>query len=128
MSGHEHRAMVFNWFKVLNAPDWAEHVGDFFDTPAEAQAFIAEHTPFRAAFPDYQATLEEIVVEGNMVAILVTVRATHMAEYPHGELKDIAPTGKVLEWREATFFDVTDSSPGVFLVDGVARLQQLGVL
>jgi len=44
---------------------------------------------FRAAFPDIQLKVEEVIVEDNCIAFRSTIRATHQ-----GELFDIAPTGK----------------------------------
>ena len=44
---------------------------------------------FRAAFPDIQLTVEEVIAEDNRIAFRSTIRATHQ-----GELFGIAPTGK----------------------------------
>jgi len=44
---------------------------------------------FRAAFPDIQLTVEEVIAEDNRVAFRSTIRATHQ-----GELFGIAPTGR----------------------------------
>ena len=44
---------------------------------------------FRAAFPDIQLTIEEVIAEGTRLAFRSTIRATHQ-----GELFGIAPTGK----------------------------------
>ena len=48
-------------------------------------------TTFRAAFPDYNETIEHIVAEGDMVAVFYTIRGTFKGEY-----MGIAPTGKKL--------------------------------
>ena len=46
------------------------------------------------------------------------------------ELKGVAPTGQKCKWGEAWWSRTVDGKPleGSFVVDGVARLQQLGVL
>ena len=44
---------------------------------------------FRAAFPDIQLTVEEIIAEDDRIAFRSTMRATH-----RGEFLGIAPTGK----------------------------------
>jgi len=46
-----------------------------------------------AAFPDLRVTVEQWIVEGDMVATLVTFWGTHQ-----GELLGVAPTGKPVEW------------------------------
>ncbi len=46
-------------------------------------------TKFRAAFPDIQLTVEEIIAEDDRVAFRSTIRATHQNEF-----LGIAPTGK----------------------------------
>jgi steroid delta-isomerase-like uncharacterized protein len=50
-------------------------------------------TIYRNAFPDIQNTVEKIVAEGNIVAVLWRSRGTH-----HGEFMGFGPTG-----REVTF-------------------------
>lgn len=44
---------------------------------------------FYAAFPDYTHVIEEMIAEGNRVAVRLTFDATHL-----GEFEGIAPTGK----------------------------------
>lgn len=46
-------------------------------------------TMYRGAFPDLQATPEEMVVEGDTVVVRMSMRGTHL-----GDLMGIPPTGK----------------------------------
>lgn len=71
-----------------------------------------------------------MIAEGDKVVVRQTVRATHAGEYPFWELKGIAPIGKQLEWTEVQILRVADGRilDGWLIVDGVSRLQQLGVL
>jgi predicted ester cyclase len=47
------------------------------DSVADAEAFKGLHRDFCGAFPDLQFTLEDIVAEGDMVAVRWRVEATH---------------------------------------------------
>jgi hypothetical protein len=64
------------------------------------------------------------------VVVVVIITGTHSAEFPFGELKGIAATGKKLAWEEVTIMKYRDGVPSDFklIVDGIARLQQLGAL
>ena len=64
-------------------------------------------TGFRAAFPNIQIAVEEVIAEGDKVAFRSTMRGTH-----HGEFLGIAPTG-----REVTFslLDVIRIEDGHFV-------------
>ena len=46
-----------------------------------------------AAFPDLRVTVEQWIVDGDMVATFVTFRGTHQ-----GEAFGVAPTGQPVEW------------------------------
>ena len=52
----------------------------------------------RTAFPDLRATIDDMVAEGDMVAIRFTIRGTFKGEY-----MGIAPTGKQFTFTEAVF-------------------------
>jgi predicted ester cyclase len=80
-------------------------------------------TKFRAAFPDIQLTVEEIIAEDNRLAFRSTIRATH-----RGELFGIAPTGKPIK---VGLVDVIHIENGQFVEqwggpDLLDLVQQLG--
>lgn len=62
-------------------------------------------------FPDQQKTFEQIVAEGDLVAVHFTERGTHRAE-----LYGVAPTGKRIAWRVLAIFQLA----GGKIVDIVA--------
>jgi predicted ester cyclase len=65
-------------------------------------AFVQRNVAtYRAAFPDLEAVIEQMVVEGDWVAVRVTLRGTHL-----GPLGDIPPSGKWAEMREMAFWQV----------------------
>ncbi len=129
MSIEENKAFIRHSVEILNNENWAELVRAESPFP-ETEAFIQDHAKFRAAFPDYQFTIDDLIAEGDKVVARGTVRATHRGEFPVAELKGIAPTGKRLEWAEVWIWRLQNGKfvDGWLIVDGVSRLQQLGVL
>ncbi len=57
--------------------------------PLDREAQKQRVAGFRAAFPDVQLTIDDLIAEGDRVALRVTIRGTH-----RGKLLDIEPTGK----------------------------------
>ena len=55
-------------------------------------------TTMRTAFPDLHVTIEDIIAEGDKVAVRVLMQGTFK-----GELNGIAPTGRKLTFPEAVF-------------------------
>ncbi|HUT67736.1 MAG TPA: ester cyclase [Dehalococcoidales bacterium] len=55
-------------------------------------------TMMRTAFPDLNASIDEIIGEGNLVAARVTLRGTLK-----GAFMGMAPTGRKMEFPEAVF-------------------------
>ena len=70
---------------------------------------------FFNSFPDIKATLEDIIAEGDKVAVLVTWRGTH---------KD---TGKKIEMTNANVFRITNNKcTELWNVTDIRLAQQLG--
>jgi predicted ester cyclase len=123
------REFVNDYFDALNSDNWQEAIVPFF-TEGEADEFIATHEAFRNAFGDYHMTVDKVVSEGAMVAMWGTVSATHVGEFPYGEFKGAAPSGKTATWTEAMLFEVKDGTFGEwggFVLDGISRMQQLDI-
>jgi steroid delta-isomerase-like uncharacterized protein len=82
-------------------------------------------TGFHAAFPDADTTIEDVIAEGDKVAIRWTLRGTHQ-----GELLGIPATGKPVTVPGITIYRIV----GGKIVeergeeDGLGLLQQLGVV
>jgi predicted ester cyclase len=57
-----------------------------------------------AAFPDVKATINQWVVEGDLVVAYTTYNGTHQ-----GEFLGVAPTGKAVTWSIIDIFRVKDS-------------------
>lgn len=54
--------------------------------------------PIHDAFPHFEVTVEDVVVEGDRVAMRLTIRGTH-----EGEMMGIAPTGNRVEFQNVIF-------------------------
>ena len=85
----------------------------------------AFNTMFRAAFPDWYSTPEELIAEGDKVAERWTGRGTH-----HGEFQGIPPTGKQVAVPGVVFYRIRDGKIVEFRgsFDMLSMLQQLGVV
>ena len=77
----------------------------------------------RAAFPDLEVTFDCMIAEGDLVAYETTWRGTHL-----GTWRDIAPTGKRVEWRATCFRRVVDGKvvEGWGTYDWLGLFEQLG--
>ena len=130
MPPSDSKAAVEYFFATINQEDWENHLDQFFAGQEWWDEWWADHRVFRHAFPDWQYTIEHIAADGEIVCLIGTAEGTHTAEFPFGELKGIAPTGKKISWGEAWWVRLVDGKPieGGLTVDGVNRLRQLGVL
>jgi predicted ester cyclase len=87
-----------------------------------------EHTlrQLRAGFPDLKVTLDDIVAEGDRVALRGVWRGTNT-----GSMMGLAPTNKHAEWRGHVIFRFTPEGKITErwgLMDITSMLQQIGVI
>ncbi len=80
---------------------------------------------FRAGFPDWRETVEDVIAEGDRVVVRVTGRGTH-----HGAFQGLAPTGRAVT---ATGIGIGRIEGGRIAeawaaYDALGLLQQLGAL
>ncbi len=74
---------------------------------------------FRAAFPDLQITIEELVAEGDKVCARSTMRGTH-----RGVLFGVAPTGKAVAMAGLTMVTIVDGR----LIESYVRNDVAGLI
>lgn len=88
------------------------------------EALKAQLTDLRNAFGDFTATVEDIVAEGDTVAMRVTLRGTH-----EGEFMGIGPTGADFEVENSVFTRLEDGKIVERWVqpDVLGMFRQLGV-
>jgi steroid delta-isomerase-like uncharacterized protein len=71
--------------------------------PRGYNGFKSSVNLFRSAFPDFQFTLDQILAEGDRLAIRLTGRGTHK-----GNFMGIPPTEKNVSFDSMTFMRVQD--------------------
>jgi len=107
----------------LYTEDAVEHtpVGDFSGRETIRGGF--EMT--RRAFSDYTVSVDDIIAEGDTVAVRLTERGTH-----DGEFMGIEATGKEFEHQTMAFLRLEEGKVAEWWVqpDNLGLMQQLGVV
>jgi steroid delta-isomerase-like uncharacterized protein len=109
----------------LVSSDYVEHDPNYPQPVRGAEGLKQYFQTFRSAFPDLHFTIEDIIGEGDTVAVRQTGRGTHQ-----GELFGIPPTGKQLTVTAMIFHRFVNGKPVESWVnsDSMGMLQQLGVI
>lgn len=107
------------------SPDFVEHEELPPGIPPGREAPKALFTMLRNAFPDFKATIDDIVAEGDRVVIRQTWSGTQK-----GEFMGIPPTGKSVSFR---VIDILRMAGGKCVehwgvMDNMAMMQQLGAI
>jgi steroid delta-isomerase-like uncharacterized protein len=136
MSTADHKALVHRVVAAANQSDWDAveqlFAADYVDhdrgrtglPPGPAGVKLAWQG-FRAAFPDLEFSVADIIAEGDLVVVRGEMRGTHQ-----GELMGIPATGRV---ARVTVIDFNRIANGQVAerwaeADTVGMLQQLGVI
>lgn len=87
--------------------------------------FKAQIRSLRESFDDFSATVEDVVTEGDTVAMRVTLRGTHAGAFMGAE-----PTGKRIEVENMVFTRIEDGMIAERWVqpDMLSMLSQLGIV
>jgi len=129
----ENKALVRLYYELWNrrdvtpilelfAPEYVLHLTDI-------DIFLKQEkqvdTDYLTAFPDVITTVDDIVAEGDKVAVRVTWRGTHL-----GDFIGIPPTGKTFEMTNTAIFRIADGkwAETWATVDNLGLMQQLGVI
>jgi predicted ester cyclase len=102
----KNKTVIRRWVEVANAHDMdalvALFTADTFDhvgRRAGPEWWREVYSFLYATLPDLQATLEDLVAEGDRVVARLTTTGTHLgSEIPF--LRGIAPTGRPVEWTQ----------------------------
>lgn len=106
-------------------PDFIEHEELPPGIPPGREAPKVLFTMLRSAFPDFKATIDDIVAEGDKVVFRQTWTGTHK-----GEFMGVPPTGKSVSFG---VIDIIRIAGGKCVehwgqMDSMAMMQQLGVI
>jgi predicted ester cyclase len=133
MSTDDNKALVQRFFEeVINqknlavldqfvSPDAVNHTVPS-GLPQGPSQFLSLHL---TAFPDVQATVEDLLADGDKVVALVSYRGTHQSVF-----RAIAPTGKPITVMGINIFRIVNGQMVEHwgLADRLGALQQLGVV
>ena len=133
MTVEENKALVKRAYEDLNQKGLAayyelvtpDHIVHFTDGDMSLEQDRQFNTMFYEAFPDAKATVEQMIAEGDRVAVRVTWIGTHT-----GKWMDIAPTGNKINITNTAIFRVADGKLAEIwaTTDNLRFMQQLGIL
>lgn len=128
--------LVAGLMEAWNSHD-AERVTRFYTSDYKGED-VAQATPQRGpegmremmarywnAFPDLHFTTQEVVVQGNRVALVWTARGTH-----RGRLMNIPPTGRRIQVQGASLLTVESGriKRAFYIWDVAGLLREIGLL
>ena len=129
----ENKEIIRRWIEGLNeqtindellSKDYVYHVGGQEVKGAQTFKQSADAT-FFPVFPDVNYATDDMVAEGDKVAIRYIMTATHK-----GEFMGIAPTGKRITLTGAIFYHLADGKimEALQYFDQLSMMQQLGAI
>jgi steroid delta-isomerase-like uncharacterized protein len=109
----------------LFTPNYAHHDSSTPDVGRGPESEKKRATLYRAAFPDIQLTIEDIIAEGETVMARWSCRGTH-----RGDLRGVAPTGKQFNISGVSIARFANGkvAEGWVNWDALGLMQQLGVV
>ncbi len=135
MSAEENKAVVRRFWGVweegniglvdeLVAPDYVNHSPGIPDQPEGPEGIKAVVSMFRGGMPDLRVVIDDMIAEGDKVAVRYTIEGTH-----EGDLFGVSPTGRRLSIQSFTVERVSDGKIREHwrVTDTLDMMQQLGV-
>lgn len=109
----------------LLAPTYVNYFPGLPEPVRGPEAFKHLVATYRAAFPDMHVVVDDLIAEGDTVAVRFTVRGTHQ-----GEFQGLAPTGKSVTMPGQVFYHFVDGKIAEDrpVLDQLGLMQQLGVI
>jgi steroid delta-isomerase-like uncharacterized protein len=94
---------VWNEGNLTLADELVHQAYDIPEVGRGSEAVKRVVTVFRTAFPDMNWSIENLVAEGEWVAVRLMLHGTH-----RGEFRGIAPTGRRVTMQEMVFWRIVD--------------------
>ena len=109
----------------LFTPNYTHHDASTLDVGRGPESEKKRATLYRAAFPDFRLTIEDLIADGETVMARWSCRGTHK-----GDLSGIAPTGKqfTISGVSIARFANGKMAEGWVNWDALGLMQQLGVV
>lgn len=120
MTAQENKKVLVEYLEALSGkPKTAEIIDKYVLVPALKQHIL----DFEAGFPNYSGQIEDIVAEGDLVAIRARFQGTHRNEF-----MGVPPTGKDVTIDAMVFYRMQDGKIVDFWMnaDMAGLMQQLG--
>jgi len=132
----ENEALLRRWFEEVWNKGRTEAVDEMMAVDAIAHglgdtqvvgpaAFKGFHAKFKGAFPDIKISVDDILSQGDKVAVRFTIRATHQ-----GDHLGVPATGREVSFPAMSLVRCKDGqiAEGWNLVDMLAMMQQIGAV
>jgi steroid delta-isomerase-like uncharacterized protein len=109
----------------LFTPDFVEHEAVPPGVPPGRDGLKALFGMVHSAFPDFQATIEHLIAEGDHVVLHMNWAGTHEADF-----MGIPPTGKTISITVIDIMGITEGKIAAHwgVMDQMTLMQQLGVM
>jgi steroid delta-isomerase-like uncharacterized protein len=136
MSLEENKAVVRKLEVALNAGHadagldvWADDLR-FNGHTISPQTVAQLRAPLWAAVPDVRWTAEEMIAEGDWVAVRWTMRGTHTGDFTHPAFGSAPASGKAIEMMYIDHYRIADGriAESWEARDALTLLQQLSVI
>jgi len=131
----ENKALVRRTIEELEKANWAAfvelHAPDFvYHEPGNPKPTTSEDVEqgarmLHAAFPDWRHTIEDMIVEGDKVAVRMTIRGTHK-----GDFLGVPATGKEVAFTNICIFRIAGGKIAEAWqeIDMMSVMQQIGAI
>ena len=119
-----HRVLIEEFLETISGKEKTEELLTRY-IAQENTALIEQNIMVEQAFPMYELTAEEILVDGNRVVVRGSFRGVQ-----HGPYGSIAPTGNEVKMPVVLFYTLENGKITDYTVtyDNASMLRQLGVL